>query len=234
MDDVVSIARRFRGPPDSGNGGYVAGILAKHFGGSACNVRLMMPPPLDVPLRVEIGGSGALLLHEDQAIAEAAAAEVDVKVPPPPTAAAARAAEARFTGLADHNFPGCFVCGPDRSPGDGLRIFPGAAGNQVAATWRPSDDLADDGGLVRTEYLWAALDCPGYFAVEQQAGLAVLGSLAVVLHRPVRAGETLIVTGWPIASEGRKHRVGTALHDSSGQLAAAAIATWVTLRPRSG
>jgi acyl-CoA thioesterase FadM len=104
----------------------------------------------------------------------------------------------------------------------------------VAATWRPSDDLADEDGLVRTEYLWAALDCPGYFAVEQQAGLAVLGSLAVAQHRPVRAGETLIVTGWPIASEGRKHRVGTALHDSSGQLAAAAIATWVTLRPRSG
>jgi hypothetical protein len=46
----------------------------------------------------------------------------------------------------------------------------------------------------------------------------------------VRVGELLVVTGWPIGSEGRKHFAGTALHDSDGGLVAAATATWVTLK----
>jgi len=53
--------------------------------------------------------------------------------------------------------------------------------------------------------------------------------MSAVLHRGVRAGEPLIVTGWPIGSEGRKHQVGSALHDADGQLVAAARATWITL-----
>jgi acyl-coenzyme A thioesterase PaaI-like protein len=53
--------------------------------------------------------------------------------------------------------------------------------------------------------------------------------MSAVLHRSVRAGEPLIVTGWPIDSEGRKHRVGSALHDKDSQLVAAATATWITL-----
>ena len=36
--------------------------------------------------------------------------------------------------------------------------------------------------------------------------------------------------GWPIDSEGRKHRVGSALHDAEGNLVAAATATWITLK----
>ena len=43
------------------------------------------------------------------------------------------------------------------------------------------------------------------------------------------AGKRVIVTGWAIASEGRKHRAGTALHDRNGELLAAATATWITL-----
>ena len=48
--------------------------------------------------------------------------------------------------------------------------------------------------------------------------------MSATIHRPVRPGEALVVTGWPIASEGRKHRVGSALHDSKGELVAAANA----------
>ena len=54
--------------------------------------------------------------------------------------------------------------------------------------------------------------------------------MSATIHRPVRAGERLIVTGWPIASEGRKHRVGSALHDADGNLVAAATATWITVK----
>jgi hypothetical protein len=128
-----------------------------------------------------------------------------------------------------HRFPSCFVCGPERGPGDGLTIYPGDVGAQVTATWTPGSDLADAGGNVHREFLWAALDCPGYFAVEAIAGLAVLGRMTAGIDRDVPAGEPLIVTGWAIASEGRKHHVGTALHDSAGGLVAAARSTWITI-----
>ncbi len=37
-----------------------------------------------------------------------------------------------------------------------------------------------------------------------------------------RVGDTVIVSGWPIASEGRKHKVGTAINDVDGRLIASA------------
>ena len=62
-----------------------------------------------------------------------------------------------------------------------------------------------------------------------EVGLALLGRMSATIRRPVRTGERLIVTGWRIESEGRKHRVGSALHDAEGNLVAAATATWITL-----
>ena len=113
-----------------------------------------------------------------------------------------------------------------------MRIFPGALHDKdrrVAAIWTPDESVTGEDGLVRPEFLWAALDCPGYFATEDKAGLALLGRMSAVIHRRVHAGEPLIVTGWPIDSAGRKHRVGSALHDGDGELVAAAQATWITL-----
>ena len=39
------IDHRFCGPPNSGNGGYVAGILALAPRGAACEVTVQSPPP---------------------------------------------------------------------------------------------------------------------------------------------------------------------------------------------
>ena len=44
---TVRIERRFRGPPTTGNGGYVAGLVAAALGGTDCTVTLKAPPPLD-------------------------------------------------------------------------------------------------------------------------------------------------------------------------------------------
>jgi hypothetical protein len=102
----------------------------------------------------------------------------------------------------------------------------------VAAIWTPDETLVDAGsGSVRPEFIWAALDCPGYFAVQELAGLALLGRLRVTIHRLVRADEPVIVTGWPMESSGRKHLAGTALHNRAGEIVAAAIATWVSVSP---
>lgn len=229
---TIRIERRFRGPPETGNGGYVAGLVAAALGGSNCTVTLKSPPPIDQDLTLTTQDSSASLMWEDSVVVTATSEPLDIDVPPPPSLADARDAEPRFTGHSHHIFPGCFVCGPDRESGDGMRIFPGQMhdkANRVAATWTPDVSVADENGLVRPEFLWAALDCPGYFAAEAKAGLALLGRMSAALHRRVRAGEPLVVTGWPIGTEGRKHQVGSALHDANGELVAAAKATWITL-----
>ena len=229
---TIRIERRFRGPPETGNGGYVAGLVAAALGGSNCTVTLKSPPPIDEDLTLTTEDSSASLKWDDNVVVTASSEPVEIDVPSPPSLADALDAEPRFTGHSHHIYPGCFVCGPDRESGDGMRIFPGPMhdrANRVAATWTPDESVADENGLVRPEFLWAALDCPGYFAAEKNAGMALLGRMSAVLHRRVHAGEPLVVTGWPIDTQGRKHHVGSALHDTNGELVAAAKATWITL-----
>ena len=204
--------------------------MARELGGSDVAVTLKRPAPLDTDLRIDKAGDEAALYHGDELLAVAERQPIDIQVEAPPALDAAREAEHRFQ--ADrHLYPGCFVCGPDRAAGDGWRIFPGRTGEgRVAATWTPAAEFAGADGNVRPEFVWAALDCPGYFAVEEQAGLALLGRIAVHLHEPVPAGQPLIVTGWGLGSDGRKHRAGTAIHDARGELLAAARQVWVSLR----
>ena len=109
-------------------------------------------------------------------------------------------------------------------------MFPGeVAPSQVAAIWVPDGSLADEHQRIRSEFLWAALDCPGYFAVEEAAGLALLGRMTAVVEDRVDLGEELIVSGWAIESQGRKHSVGTAVHRANGEVVAKARSIWITL-----
>lgn len=227
---IVRIDPRFNGPPDSGNGGYFAGLLARELGGSDVVVTLRRPAPLDRDLSIERDADQASLHDGEHLLAVAERAAVEIDVPAPPTLDEALAAETLFR--ADrHLYPGCFVCGPDRDEGDGWRIFAGPIGKgRVAATWTPTPEFAGDDGEVQPEFVWAALDCPGYFAVEEAAGSALLGRIGVRRHAPVRAGAPLVISGWAVGSEGRKHRAGTALHAADGRLLAASDQLWVSLR----
>jgi len=227
----VLIESRFRGPPQSGNGGYVCGIVGAAADGPVA-VRLRRPPPLDLPLVLEETDEGLILRQGDDVIATARPDAVDIDVPAPPDHAEAIAASLGYLGFVEHPFPGCFVCGPRRLAGDGLRIFPGplAGGSSVAAPWIPDGTLAGEGGRIRPEFLWASLDCPGYFATPLAGRLALLGELAARIEDGVEAGEPCVVSGWLRHSEGRKHFVGTALFGRDGRLVARAAATWIELR----
>jgi hypothetical protein len=228
VDRTLTIERRFCGPPESGNGGYVAGLLAAELGGSDCEVVLRAPPPLGRPLQLRNDGEVLLLSHGDQVIATAAPASVNMLVPGAPPLSEAHDASSRFAGFHEHPFPGCFVCGPARKQGDGLRIFPGAiTGSRVAAVWSPSADLCDPDGPLAPQFTWAALDCPGYFATFGEGSPALLGKIAVHIEEPIDCSEPLVVAGWPLDSSGRKHRVGTALYRAERPVAWA-IATWVS------
>ena len=230
----VTIPQRFNGPPDSANGGYACGLVAAAIGSSA-NVRLLAPPPLEVPMTRRRAEDGTVrLLHGDAPIAEGRPASPTVEVPATPTLAAAERAARSFVGrrVEQHAFPSCFVCGPQREA-DGLRIFPGPSGDDglLACPWLPSADLATD-GIVDPIFVWAALDCPSGFACMPLGTRTVLASMTATLEAPVYPDHAYVVTAWPIASEGRKHRAGSAIHDQDGQRVAVAEALWITMRER--
>lgn len=233
MREQVVIDRRFRGPPDSGHGGYVCGVVAALIGGTA-EVTLRRPPPLGQPLDVERLDEGGVALRDGETvIAEGVPASVEVDVPEPVSLRDADAASKSYVGFRQHTFPSCFGCGPQRAEGDGLRIFPGWVEGRkiVAAPWTPHASLADTDGSVRLEIVWASLDCPGAFALfeELPEELILLGRLAAKPLAPVRGGEPCVVIGWPMGREGRKLYSGTAVFSASGEPRAVARATWVRL-----
>lgn len=222
---------RFRGPPESANGGYASGVAAGLLGAPA-SVRLMRPPPLDKPLAVE-RSDGRLLIVDDGPVIEATRSELKIQVPEPVSVDEARRASERYAGFRGHPFATCFVCGPERAEGDGLRIFPGSVDGRemLAATWTPTPDLADESGRVRPEFVWAALDCPGgWSAIDLVARPSVLGTLSARQIGEVIAGETYVSIGWQTGTEGRKDFVGSALFTSDGELVAEAAATWIVFK----
>ncbi len=183
------------------------------------------PPPLDRPLDVEREGERLLVRDGDALVAEAAPAKVDVDVPTSPSHEEAERASEQYPGFGEHAFPNCFVCGPHREPGDGLRIFAGPLGDgRVASPWTPAE--------VAPELVWAALDCPGAIAVGYpERGETLLGRFAVEIDELPRVGEHCVVVGWPLGEEGRKLYAGTALFGEDGRQLASARATWILPLP---
>jgi hypothetical protein len=228
---TLTIASRYKGPPNSGNGGYVCGLIAATLQ-VELQVRLLSPPPLETPLELAPGGEGEWVLSSDAGpVARGVAGRLVLEVPSPPQYVQAVWASQHYPGFRDHAFPECFVCGPHRRRGDGLRIFPGMLDTGiVAAPWLPADDLDGGDGKVAVEFLWAALDCPGYFAVSGGRRPMVLGEMQAHVDRRVHVGEPCTVIGWKLGAEGRRHFAGTAIFDEDGELCARARATWVELK----
>jgi hypothetical protein len=225
----IRIAEQYCGPPSSGNGGYTCGLLAKRIGGDAI-VRLHVPPPLEAELEVQASIDSATLMSEGVLVAEARTATIDLDLPEPPSFDQATIASRGYRGFQGHWYPSCFVCGPDRSEGDGLCIYPGPVEGRdlVAAPWIPDASLGANGGDVAPEFLWAALDCPGAFSFPEPTERAVLlGELQVSLIADVSTGERCVVMAWELAHEGRKHKTGTAIFGESGDCRGVGIGTWI-------
>jgi hypothetical protein len=228
MDFVVP--SRFRGPPDSGNGGWVCGHAAALLAGprgAAVTVRLRTPPPLDRPMQVEASDRGMVVRDGEHVVLEAFLGETPSPAMVPAAVAfeEARAAEARYDGLLDHPFPTCFTCGTARDEGDGLRLRPGRVGDELfACTWIPAADTT-------VETSWAALDCPGGWASGFAGRPMVLGTMTGWLGGLPRAGEACVVVARARGSEGRRHFSTTASYGADGRLLGTAEATWVAVDP---
>jgi hypothetical protein len=237
---TMTIARRFRGPPNSGNGGYVCGMLARHIDGAA-EVTLRAPPPLETKLSVIKVEAGLWELRRDAAvIATGRAIDLDVTRLEKATYAEAVKATKRTVPPHEHLLPMCFVCGPDRAPGDGLRLFAGPLVREgafpvFAVPWIPDPSLAAFGGLVASEFVWSALDCPtGYVCTyDQKIGFnrlpILLGRLSARIDGRPRPGERCVVTSWQTGREGRRLSAEAALFGEEGNVLAVGRAVWVAV-----
>ena len=217
----MRIPARFNGPPRSANGGYACGLVAGLLGGEA-EVTLRMPPPLERELDVVRADGRVELRDGETVVAEAERASVEVDVPAPVSLAEAEAASTRYAGFAHHAYPTCFTCGPARD--DGLGIYAGPVEGRdglVAATWTPAEEPTP-------EVVWAALDCPSGWAVDdfQREGV-LLGRMAARLERLPEPGEPHVVLGWRVGEEGRKRYAGSALLTAAGEVLARSRSTWI-------
>ncbi|WP_346276767.1 hypothetical protein [Bradyrhizobium sp. IC3123] len=205
---------------------------------------LRAPPPLERSLDVLTGADGGIELREnDKLLATVRATDIDVPDVPRVSYEAAEEAAGRTPYEEQtHNLPTCFVCGPARGHGDGLRIFAGplqagaVPGKPVvfAASWVPHGSLSGADGHVAPEFVWAALDCPtGYCSVgARHLGLkgdetALLGRMAARIERRPRPGDRCAVVAWPTGREGRKLFAESALLDAEQEVLATARATWL-------
>ena len=239
MSDRVVIDRRFNGPPDSGHGGYVCGVLGRIVDGPA-EVTLRRPPPLATPLTVALAEDGTAALADGPVLVADArpVARWEPDPPAPPdlatAVAAGRAAPARDPRR--HPQPLCFGCGTGRAADDGLRIVPGLVSGValVADVWVPDASVADAAGQVGEEFVWAALDCPSGFAglVLGELPPMLLGRMSALLIAPIPIGEPVVCTGWVLGRSGRKLIGGSALCTADGRLLATARAVWITVEQR--
>jgi hypothetical protein len=216
---AIVIERRYRGPDESGNGGYCAGRFALALGGEVVEVTLRLPPPLETPLEL---ADGRILAGAD-VVAEVRESELGVTAPD--HVSFGDAAAAAQPDLASP-FPNCFVCGHARGE-DGLHLHAGqVAGRDVyAAPWVVREDT------VGAEFVWAALDCPGAYATGVPGrGVVVLGQLTARVERVPAAGEECVVVARSLGSDGRKHGALTAVFTASGELLGLARALWIEPR----
>lgn len=238
--DTLIVDRRFNGPPASGNGGWVAGALARRLGAGAVSVSLRSPPPLDATLAVRRLDDRSLALFDgERLLAQAEAADLEGEAPASPGLEAARAAGAvaRMRAASRRGaspYAHCFGCGIARR--DGLRIIPGPVGEEgmVATDWTPSRPPGDDTATaVDLETTWAALDCPAGFAWNHQLGESppmMTARMTARVERPLEVDRTYVVIGWPIAREGRKLHAGTAIFDADGCVMARSRQLWLLPR----
>jgi hypothetical protein len=235
MSPEVVIEGRFRGPPNSANGGYACGMVAALVEPDpAVEVTLRAPPPLDTPLSAARSDGKVQLRDGETLLAEGRSApEPELELPAPVTLEEAEAARRGSPLHERHSFPTCFVCGPDAA--HGLEVVcgpvPGREDELVAAPFRTVGAMAGEGGSVRPELVWSVLDCPSGLVgmIVPDMGVSVLGRLTGLIHRPLETDRDYVAIGWPIDRDGRKTQSATAILDGDGDAVAVARATWIEL-----
>ena len=236
---TITVPADRNGPPDSGNGGYTCGLIAHAapslgIASPALTVTLRKPPPLEHPIAGQRTNGQVQWAVGGILVAEAEPATLELNVPNAPTWQQVLEAKAAFDAEGFHHkhpFPTCYVCGPGRTPDDGLVLLPAPVPGMdlVAWPWHPRVELADTDGLVSTVELWSALDCPSGWVVWDYSSVHLLGRFTAQIHRRPAPAQDLIVGAWPLGRDGRKGHGASAVWTRDGELLAAATATWIAV-----
>ena len=162
MSDSLTIARRFRGPESSGNGGYTCGLVAGFVPGEA-QVTLRRPPPLDRPLAVTREGERVLVHDGPDLVAEAVLAHLDLEgaLPHP---GRSRGGGPRVRRLQPTTSSRDASCAVRTAPPSGTACGSSRARCRAATSRRPVQTdaaLPAANGFLTREIAWSLLDCPG-------------------------------------------------------------------------
>lgn len=246
MDELIEfqIDSRFNGPPNSGNGGYVAGKIAELVG-LPCEVTLRKPPPLDKTLILRLIDKVGEVFSGDSLIATVASSSpvknnlelIDYE------SAKLAAISGLQRRIKSNIFSTCFVCGPDRKEGDGLRLFADTPpsclidGNlkPVAVAWKPSAKLSSNGETIDEAYIWAAMDCPSAVAINNTGDetpeqiACLLGRFRNTVFRRPEIDEHCVVVAQMTHRDRRKIFCDVSLFGGRGDLLAAGHTTWIAL-----
>jgi len=231
MKHTLNIDPRFSGPPNFGHGGYVSGLLDDLVPFTP-TITLRNPIPLSKPLDFVQQEEAFYLMNGEQLIAEVKAGDLAMDIPKSPTFEQAQEATKHYAGFKEHLVPNCFGCGTNRAEGDGLRIFPGrlSDSNLVATPWTPAKAFGNAEGIVEKGFIWAALDCPGAFAILGKPPLVILGRVTGQIFQDIKVNQNYIVAAWPIGHEGRKFYSGTAIYAADGTVCAATYQIWIEVK----
>lgn len=222
---ALTVDSRFRGPRESGNGGYVAGLFARQIGLTTATVTLRQPPPLNVSMSAVTDGEVTRLVDHGTTVAEAYPGRGDLTAVPALSTSEAQRAEDGYAGLTKHPFPECFVCGPNREPGDGMQLRPGRfAEGQTACVWHVAEDVAGE-----PEFVWAALDCPGGWTAPIEGRPMVLGRMTASVADTPQAGEDCVVMGRLVSMDGRKTFTATTVYGDDRRELGRAAAIWIAV-----
>lgn len=234
---MVTIPGQFNGPAESGNGGWVCGLMAEEWqrahAAGPVEATLLQPPPLASVLTWEHDDDELRLISAGGAvIGRARVGSIAAGDPPPVTLEDAERGRAAYPGFEFHRYNRCFTCGPDRNEGDGLCLFAGPVADGVAATpWQPHPAFDSGDGTLSTPVTWAAIDCSGAWAAAGQGPLpsALLGRMTGDVHRHPRIDEKFIAVGWLRERDGRKAHTSTALTTLDGEVVARSDQTWIAV-----
>jgi hypothetical protein len=223
-ESEVLVPARFNGPPQSGQGGYVCGMLAglaPPARGTAV-VSLLLPPPLERPMRLEVGPDQAVLMLGELVVAAVTSTTEPIPAVPPVSPAEADLAMEGYLGWEDHPFPTCYVCGHERE--DGLFLAPGPVAGRadtVACTWIPEE--------TSPEVLWGVLDCPGGWTTDPRDDPMVLTRMTADLVGTAKVGEPHVVVAQQVRRVGRVATNLTSVYGPDGALVGTSSAEWTAL-----
>jgi hypothetical protein len=232
---VFTIPARFNGPPTTANGGYACGVFAglgtaRH--GPHLAVTLLAPPPLDAALEFRPGARRSQVRCGEELIATVTAAPGSPERLDPVSVESAAAASLGYRGEPDHPFRTCFVCGVDRTQGDGLLLAPGplpGRSGTVACVWTPDHTVTGSDGTADAAVVWSVLDCPGGWTADPGKEPMVLSRMTARIAELPVAGQRYVVVGRRLRRAGRTAVNATALYTEDGRLLAHASAVWAAV-----